>query len=112
MVMTVLLTMTAMYGSLSIFTPQISYTTKMDNWMLACIIFVLTPLIELVVALSLKSSSPGQPSKVTPKTPTRYFRNKPSPDEKARKLDRFSLVAFVVAFSIFNVVYWVELLGL
>ena len=105
MVMTVLLTMTAMYGSLAIFTPQISYTTKMDNWMLACIIFVLTPLIELVVALSLKHSSdhPSN-SKVTP--------NKLSPDEKARKLDRFSLVAFVVAFSIFNVGYWVELLGL
>ena len=109
MVMTVLLTMTAMYGSLAIFTPQISYTTKMDNWMLACIIFVLTPLIELVAALSLKHSSSDQPSKVTPK---RNFRNKPSPDEKARKLDRFSLVAFVVAFSIFNVVYWVELLSL
>ena len=108
MVMTVLLAMTAMYGSLAIFTPQISYTTKMDNWMLACIIFVLTPLIELVVALSLKHSSEQQ-SKVTPK---RNFRNKPSPDEKARKLDRFSLVAFVVAFSIFNVVYWVELLSL
>ena len=56
MAMTALLTMTAMYGSLNEFTPRISYTTKMDNWMIACIIFVLIPLIELVLVLSLPSS--------------------------------------------------------
>ena len=52
--MTALLTLAGMFGNLSSFTPQISYTTKLDNWMVASMIFVFSTLLELVVLLVYK----------------------------------------------------------
>ena len=52
--MLTLLALAGMFGSLSSSTPKISYTTKMDTWMLASMIFVFLTLLELVAALVYK----------------------------------------------------------
>ena len=54
MSMTTLLTLSAMFGSLTSITPPISYTTKMDVWMVGCIIFVFSTLFEFTVVIFLK----------------------------------------------------------
>ena len=53
--MLTLLTLVGMFGNLSSSTPKISYTTKMDTWMLMSVIFVFTTLLELVAALIYKN---------------------------------------------------------
>ena len=137
--MTALLTMTAMYGSLNEFTPRISYTTKMDNWMIACIIFVLIPLIELVLVLSLPAS--GKKTAFEKRAASSFRVINPNVvgsgpaeisdskrwmgDVGARNwklelyckkwkfsqtmLDKGSLVVFFLTFTIFNSIYWAEL---
>ena len=136
--MTALLTMTAMYGSLNEFTPRISYTTKMDNWMIACIIFVLIPLIELVLVLSLPVSDNktafqkraassfrvinpnvvgSGPAEISDK---RWMEDVGAGSGKLElcckkwrfsqtMLDKCSLVVFFLTFTIFNSIYWAEL---
>ena len=52
--MLTLLTLAGMFGSLSSSTPQISYTTKMDTWIMASVIFVFITLLELVAVLVYK----------------------------------------------------------
>ena len=136
--MTALLTMTAMYGSLNEFTPRISYTTKMDNWMIACIIFVLIPLIELVLVLSLPASDKKTAfekraassfmvinQSVAGTGPPEISDKRWMEDVGARNwklelyckkwkfsqtmLDKCSLVVFFLTFTIFNSIYWAEL---
>ena len=138
MAMTALLTMTAMYGSLNEFTPRISYTTKMDNWMIACIIFVLIPLIELVLVLSLPVSDKKTAFEkkaassfrvinpnVVGSGPAEISDKRWMEDVGARNwklelyckkwkfsqtmLDKCSLVVFFLTFTIFNSIYWAEL---
>ena len=53
--MLTLLTLVGMFGTLSSSTPKISYTTKMDTWMVTSVIFVFTTLLELVAALVYKN---------------------------------------------------------
>ncbi len=52
--MTTLLTLASMFGSLSSITPAISYTTKLDVWMVGCIVFVFATLAEFTVVIFLK----------------------------------------------------------
>ena len=122
--MTSLLTLTAMFGSLSIFTPQISYTTKLDNWMVLCIIFAFSPLIELICALSLKNLNQAdknwdqnnrvpldqtQPEGKSTKEPPKWnvmWHLKLN----AKKVDNISLFCYFFAFSVFNAFYWSDLL--
>ena len=122
MVMTSLLTLTAMFGSLSIFTPQISYTTKLDNWMVICIIFVFSPLIELICALSLKNLNQADTNwnhdnRVSPKGKSRmeppkwnFFWHLKF-NISAKKVDNISLFSYFFAFSVFNAFYWSDLLS-
>ena len=132
--MTALLTMTAMYGSLNEFTPRISYTTKMDNWMIACIVFVLIPLIELVLVLSLPASEnkTASASSFRVINPNVWGSGPPETSDKKRMedvgarswklklfwikwklsqtmLDKCSLMVFFLTFTIFNCIYWAEL---
>ncbi len=51
---TMLLTLGAMYGSLLSITPPISYTTKLDMWILGCFFFVWGSLFETVVVVYIK----------------------------------------------------------
>ena len=54
MSMTTLLTLASMFGALSNVTPPISYHTKLDIWMVTCIIFVFCTLAEFTVVIFLK----------------------------------------------------------
>ena len=54
MSMTTLLTLAGMFGGLSSVTPPISYVTKLDVWMVVCIIFVFLTLAEFTVVIFLK----------------------------------------------------------
>jgi hypothetical protein len=54
MSMTTLLTLSSMFSSLTTITPPISYTTKLDIWMVSCIIFVFATLLEFTVVIFLK----------------------------------------------------------
>ena len=131
MVMTALLTLITMFGALSVFTPQISYTTKLDNWMVTCILFVFSALIETVVTLLLNKISGSDKNKLTPKSNvhvknvkaidgSRTVNNdtKLSEVPKCQKLylltgaiDTIFLIIFLSLFSLFNAVYWSDLLS-
>ena len=131
MVMTALLTLITMFGALSVFTPQISYTTKLDNWMVTCILFVFSALIETVVTLLLNKISGPDKNKLTPPSNlhvknvkaidgSRTVNNNTKPSEvpKCQKfylligaIDTIFLIIFLSLFSLFNAVYWSDLLS-
>ena len=131
MVMTALLTLITMFGALSVFTPQISYTTKLDNWMVTCILFVFSALIETVITLLLNKISGPDKNKLTPTSNvhvkkvmaldgSRVVNNETKPSEvpKCQKLylltgaiDTIFLIIFLSLFSLFNAVYWSDLLS-
>ena len=54
MSMTTLLTLSSMFNALTTITPPISYTTKLDTWMVCCIAFVFGTLLEFTVVIFLK----------------------------------------------------------
>ena len=54
MSMTTLLTLSSMFSALSNITPPISYTSKLDIWMVACITFVFGTLFEFTIVIFLK----------------------------------------------------------
>ena len=54
MSMTTLLTLSSMFNALTTITPPISYTTKLDIWMVCCIGFVFGTLLEFTVVIFLK----------------------------------------------------------
>ena len=54
MSMTTLLTLASMFAGLVDVTPPISYTTKLDTWMITCIVFVFATLAEFTVVIVLK----------------------------------------------------------
>ena len=54
MSMTTLLTLSGMFASLNTVTPPISYSTKLDTWMVSCIIFVFGSLFEFTIVIFLK----------------------------------------------------------
>ena len=122
--MTVLLTLTSMFGSLSDFTPRISYTTKLDNWILTCIVFVVFVLVELIIALYLSSKASRNQSNmvsafaVADKSAKQQDEN-PSTNAlcfslwrnlSAETLDSITQVCFFFTLSIYNAYYWTDLL--
>ena len=124
MVMTVLLTLTSMFGSLSDFTPRISYTTKLDNWILTCIVFVVIVLVELIIALYLGSKTSRNKLNIVSaftladKSAKQQSEN-PSPNAlcfsfwrnlSAETLDNITQVCFFFTLSIYNAYYWTDLL--
>ena len=54
MSMTTLLTLSSMFNALTTITPPISYTTKLDIWMVCCIFFIFGTLLEFTVVIFLK----------------------------------------------------------
>ena len=79
--MTTLLTLASMFAGLVDVTPPISYTTKLDTWMITCIVFVFGTLAEFTVVIVLKyylhnmppialanSNTGGETQPNTPKT--------------------------------------------
>ena len=61
MAMTTLLTLASMFGSLTSITPPISYTTRLDIWMISCIVFVFATLAEFTIVIFLKYYLPHLP---------------------------------------------------
>ena len=59
--MTTLLTLASMFGSLTSITPPISYYTKLDIWMLSCMVFVFLTLAEFTLVIILKYYLPHLP---------------------------------------------------
>ena len=54
MSMTTMLTLSSMFNALTNITPPISYTTKLDIWMICCISFIWGTLLEFTVVIFLK----------------------------------------------------------
>ena len=61
MAMTTLLTLASMFGSLTNITPPISYHTRLDIWMISCIVFVFMTLAEFTLVIFLKYYLPHLP---------------------------------------------------
>ena len=61
MAMTTLLTLASMFGSLTNITPPISYHTRLDVWMISCIVFVFATLAEFTLVIFLKYYLPHLP---------------------------------------------------
>ena len=61
MAMTTLLTLASMFGSLTNITPPISYHTRLDVWMISCIVFVFASLAEFTLVIFLKYYLPHLP---------------------------------------------------
>ena len=59
--MTTLLTLASMFGSLTSITPPISYYTKLDIWMISCMVFVFLTLAEFTLVIILKYYLPHLP---------------------------------------------------
>ena len=52
--MTTLLTLSSSFAALSTVTPPISYTTRLDVWMVTCIVFVFLTMAEFTLVIILK----------------------------------------------------------
>ena len=52
--MTTLLTLSSSFASLATVTPPISYTTRLDIWMVTCIVFVFLTMAEFTLVIILK----------------------------------------------------------
>ena len=86
--MTTLLTLTAMFGSTRQNVPRVSYTSYLDIWMLTCILFVFSSMVEFVVV---------------------QFCIKSKRLRSAKVVEHLMRVAIPVLFIIFNIMYWTKL---
>lgn len=121
--MTALLTISTMFGTITSQTPPVSYTTKLDIWMVGCITFLFGALVEFtaVVLIKLYIYAPvPKPIQTETRIPIAEEKNAsanhPSSIEDmgkrlARSIDKASLVGFFVTFLAFNVVYWTDIVS-
>ena len=59
--MTTMLTLASIFGSLTNVTPPISYHTRLDIWMISCLVFVFGTLAEFTLVIILKYYLPHLP---------------------------------------------------
>ena len=85
MSMTTMLTLSAMFGSLTSITPPISYTTRLDQWMIACIVFVFATLMEFTTVIFLKYYLQYLPIYQLPKFLTGDRSNNSAKDDNIKK---------------------------
>jgi len=52
--MTTLLTLAAMFGAIATTTPRVSYSSKLDVWMVFCVIYVFGTLLEFTLLIFLQ----------------------------------------------------------
>ena len=86
--MTTLLTLTAMFGAVRQNVPRVSYVSYLDIWMVMCILFVFTCILEFSIVTTLMRRG-GK--------------------SRAENLEAWSRVLIPLAFIIFNLVYWPSL---
>ena len=104
MSMTSLLTLASMFNSLTYVTPPISYITKMDVWMVACITTVFTILLEFTIVIIIR---------------TTHEKSRVEADDQAKSglltskavaiVERTGTAAVFVAFAVFNMFYWADI---
>ena len=120
--MTALLTISSMFGSINSQTPPVSYTTKLDVWMVACITFLFGALVEFTVVVYVKlylyAPSPSRAAKIIPviSRDRMAVGTKTVVDAEeigrrlSRTIDKVSLVVSFFAFFVFNVAYWADII--
>ena len=86
--MTTLLTLTAMFGSTRGSVPRVSYSSYLDIWMVACIVFVFASIIEFTIVHSL------------------YRNNRKACGDC---LEKIMQILIPIVFLVFNAFYWYEL---
>merc|ERR1711997_1329224 len=103
--MTTLLTLTAMFSSVRQNVPRVSYVSLLDIWMLVCMIFVFSCILEFIVVTSLSKFGQKKRGERTPDL--KYY-------EHQQQLQKFELVSKImlpVLFVLFNSIYWPILLA-
>merc|ERR1719513_116721 len=88
--MTTLLTLTAMFSSVRQNVPRISYISYLDIWMLLCMLFVFSCILEFIMATALLRTGKK---------------------EKAEKFENISKLSLPALFLLLNIVYWPALLA-
>jgi len=88
--MTTLLTLTAMFSSVRQNVPRVSYISYLDIWMLLCMLFVFSCILEFIIA-------------------TIFLRT--GKKEKTEKFEFLSKVSLPIFFLVLNIVYWPSLLA-
>jgi len=88
--MTTLLTLTAMFSSVRQNVPRISYISFLDIWMLICMLFVFSCILEFIImTIFLRSGRKGQ----------------------GEKFELICKISLPIIFVIFNICYWPSLLA-
>jgi len=83
--MTTLLTLTAMFSSVRQNVPRVSYVSLLDIWMLSCMIFVFSCILEfIVVTVHLRSGKKAL----------------------GERIERVAKLVIPLAFLVFNLAYW------
>jgi len=88
--MTTLLTLTAMFSSVRQNVPRVSYISYLDIWMLLCMLFVFSCILEFIMATALLRTGKK---------------------EKAEKFENISKLSLPALFLLLNIVYWPALLA-
>lgn len=87
--MTTLLTLTAMFSSVRNNVPKVSYVSFLDIWMLICMMFVFSCIMEFIVTtILIRSGKKGQ----------------------GETFELFCKICLPILFILFNLVYWLILL--
>ena len=119
--MLTLLSLVGMFGSLSSSTPKISYTTKMDIWMVTSVFFVFTTLLELVAALVYnnwhnndQNTNTSSPQAWEPNTTngSKPETNVPTSDDIGKKLafaEKCFVAVYFSFFIVFCLQYWLTI---
>jgi len=88
--MTTLLTLTAMFSSVRNNVPKVSYISFLDVWMLVCMMFVFSCIIEFIIITNLHRS--GKKS-------------------TGERFEFYSKIVIALLFLVFNLIYWPVILA-
>merc|ERR1712241_138670 len=102
--MTTLLTLTAMFSSVRQNVPRVSYISYLDIWMLTCMIFVFSCIMEFIVVTALTKFGQKEHGERTPDL--NYFEHQ----QLLQKFELMSKIMLPVLFVLFNAIYWPILL--
>ncbi|XP_043221273.1 glutamate-gated chloride channel alpha-like [Amphibalanus amphitrite] len=108
LVITTLLTLTALFNASIQAVPEINYVKALDIWNLACIVFVFCTIVEYIAVL--RFSNEDKRRKVVPvendKKAAWSVCRRWSGEEKADLLERTFRALLPAAFCVFNIAYW------